>query len=405
MGGRRALRPGTDARTARRAALWIMVPLAVATLVSLVWMWPGGIEREAQQGASAEFSGTVEKLLPQACEQPLEDDVNGCGQARVAIGDGAPKGVRSVELVRLPNGLGAPEIAVGDDVVMISTSSPDGTVIDIIDHDRSTGLVWLALAFVLAVVAFGRLSGLRALVGLCVTFGVLIWFVVPAILAGSSPTLVAVVGSAAIMLVVLYLTHGFSLTTTVAVAGTMVSLLLTGLLSALSVTLMHLTGVTDDITTAVGMGTGMDMQGLLLAGIVIGALGVLDDVTITQTATVGEVARANPQLGFLALYRAGGRVGRSHIASVINTIILAYAGSSLPLLLLLVAGNGSLGAIISDQVVAQEIVRSVVGTLGIIAAVPVTTALAALLAAKVPGAVAGEQGLGSGEGHGHTHAH
>lgn len=382
-----------------------MVPLAVATLVALVLMWPGGVDRQETAPGTHEFTGTIEKLLAEPCAQELPDDVNGCGQARVRVGgDPAdhPEGVAAIEFVDLPNGLGAPQLTVGDDVVLISTDSPEGTILSIVDHERTTGLWWLAIAFVLAVLAFGRLSGLRALIGLGITFAVLIWFVVPAILAGSSPTLVAVVGSAAIMLVVLYLTHGLSLTTTVAVAGTLVSLVLTGLLSALSVGFMHLTGVTDDITTAVGMSTGMDMQGLLLAGIVIGSLGVLDDVTVTQTATVGEVAKANPGFGFLRLYQAGSRVGRSHIASVINTIILAYAGSSLPLMLLLVAGDGSLGQIVSDQVVAQEIVRSVIGTLGIIAAVPVTTALAALLASRVPAAVRGDRGLGAA-GHGHGH--
>jgi uncharacterized membrane protein len=144
-----------------------------------------------------------------------------------------------------------------------------------------------------------------------------------------------------------------------------------------SVAALHLTGVTDDLSTSVGAGQGVDMRGLLLAGIVIGSLGVLDDVTVTQSATVAEIARADPSAGFARLFRAGSRVGRAHVASVVNTIVLAYAGSSLPLLVLLVADNGSLTAVVPTQVVAQEIVRSSVATIGLIAAVPLTTALAA----------------------------
>ena len=145
---------------------------------------------------------------------------------------------------------------------------------------------------------------------------------------------------------------------------------------------LHLTGITDDMSTSLGLTHGVNMQGLLLAGIVIGSLGVLDDVTVTQSATVTELARANPTYGFSQLYRAANRVGRSHIASVINTIILAYAGSSLPLLILIVANNDSLGGVVTDQIVAQEIVRSAVATLGLIAAVPMTTALAAISASR-----------------------
>lgn len=178
-------------------------------------------------------------------------------------------------------------------------------------------------------IAFGRWRGVAALGGLAVSFALLLFFVVPAILAGEPPLLVAIVGSSAITLTVLYLTHGFALSTTVAVLGTLASLTLTGVLSAAAVAALHLTGITDDISTSVGAAHSVNMEGLLLAGIVIGSLGVL-----------------------------------AHIASVINTIILAYAGSSLPLLILIVANNDSLGGVVTDQIIAQEFVRSTVATLG-----------------------------------------
>ena len=328
-----------------------------------------------RSGAAEQTVAQIVAIEPEDCAEQLEDEVNGCGIAVVRVTEGSDQGQR-IE-VPLPNGPGAPEVTEGDEVTLIQTATPDGDVYAIVDHQRGTGLWVLAAAFTLALVAFGRWRGLAALAGLAVTFALLVLFVVPAILAGEPPLLVAIVGSSAIMLTVLYLTHGFGMSTTVAVLGTLLSLTLTGLLSALAVGALHLTGVTDDLSASVGMSHGVNTEGLLLAGIVIGSLGVLDDVTVTQSATVTELARANPAYTFAQLYRAGSRVGRSHIASVVNTIILAYAGSSLPLLILIVANNDSLG-IVTEQVIAQEIVRSVVATLGLIAAVPLTTGLAAL---------------------------
>ena len=212
--------------------------------------------------------------------------------------------------------------------------------------------------------------------------GVLLWFIVPAILAGEPPLLVAIVGAAAIMLVVLYLTHGPGTSTSVAVAGTLISLTLTGILSWVAVTATHLTGVADEDAGYLNMTTPIDMRGLLLAGILIGSLGVLDDVTVTQAYTVAELATANPGYRFGQLDRSATRIGRAHIASVINTIILAYAGASLPLLILITTSANPLEQILTNQLVANEIVRSIVGTIGLISAVPITTALAALAATR-----------------------
>ncbi len=375
MGAHHPRHAAPESSRMRRLALAVIVPIAVLTLAAMVWLWPTeGVAAPEQQGGAEELTGQVTGVQPEECVEELPDDVNGCGTATVRVTGGAEDG-DDLE-VPLPNGTGAPEVAEGDDVVLIRTG-PDGDTYSIVDQQRGTGLVVLAGAFALALIAFARWRGLAALAGLGVTFVLLLLFVVPAILAGEPPLLVAIVGSAAIMLTVLYLTHGFGLSTTVAVLGTLASLTLTGLLSSLAVGALHLTGVTDDLSASVGTSQGINTQGLLLAGIVIGSLGVLDDVTVTQSATVTELARANPAYGVGQLYRAGSRVGRSHIASVVNTIVLAYAGSALPLLILIVANDDSLGGVLTDQVIAQEIVRSVVATLGLVAAVPLTTALAA----------------------------
>ena len=365
----------------RRLAFAVIAPIAVVTLAAMIWLWPtDGVAVPEHQGPAEQSYGEVTSVDREQCPEELADDVNGCGTAQVRITEGTQKD-QEIE-APLPNGPGAPEVAEGDDVVLIQTTSPEGETYAIVDHQRGSELLVLGAAFALALVAFGRWRGLTALAGLAMTFALLLFFVVPAILAGEPPLLVAIVGSAAIVLTVLYLTHGFALTTTVAVLGTLISLVLTGLLAAAAVSALHLTGITDDISTAVGTQYSVNMEGLLLAGIVIGSLGVLDDVTVTQAATVTELARANPAYGVGHLYRAGSRIGRSHIASVVNTIILAYAGTSLPLLILIVANNDSLSGVVTDQLIAQEIVRSVVATLGLIAAVPVTTGLAALTVRK-----------------------
>lgn len=376
----------------RRLALLVIVPIAIATLAALIWLWPSSIPTPEHAGSAEQLNADVTDVQEVECTQELSDDVNGCGTALVQVTDGAQQG-DELE-APLPNGPGAPTVSEGDHVVLIATDSPDGAIYSIVDHQRGGELWLLAAAFALAVVAFGRWRGLAALGGLAVTFALLLLFVIPAILEGQPPLLIAIVGSAAIMLTVLYLTHGFALSTTVAVLGTLASLALTGLLATVSVSAMHLTGITDDNSGFLGIAEAVDMQGLLLAGIVIGSLGVLDDVTVTQSVTVTEIARANPTYGFLHLYRAGSRVGRSHIASVINTIILAYAGSSLPLLILIAANDGSFGGVVTTQIIAQEIVRSGVATLGLIAAVPMTTALAALSARRTAGgnAAPNEQG-------------
>jgi uncharacterized membrane protein len=358
----------------RALAVAVILPIALTTLAAMIWLWPSdGTVKTDQPAQGEQTNGRVISVATEPCPegQPGSDR---CGTVQVRLSEGTRE---EVVQAPLPTGPGAPPIHEGEDVVLLRLDSPEGAEYAVVDHQRERPLWVLSIAFALALVAFARWRGVSALAGLGVTFALLVYFVVPAILGGESPLLVAIVGSAAIMLIVLYLTHGFSLSTTVAVLGTLISLTLTGVLSSVTVSAMHLTGMTDDISTSVGLSLQINMQGLLLAGIVIGALGVLDDVTVTQAATVSELAEANPTYGFRDLYRAAERVGRSHIASVVNTIVLAYAGSSLPLLILIVAGGESLSGAVTDQVIAQEIARSAVGTLGLIAAVPVTTLLAA----------------------------
>lgn len=364
-------------RSTRRLVTALIVPLAAAALLAMLVLWPGKQEA-ARTGAGFEAQvtkGIVTQVLPGDCGTGQQS----CPQASVRVTRGAQKG--SVVAVPAPSGPGAPELEVGDDVVLAyEPGAPVGFQYRVTDFQRGPPLVTLGVLFALFVVAFGRKSGLAALGGLIVSFAVLVLFVLPAILAGSSPLLVAVVGSAVIMFAVLYLTHGVNVWTSVAVLGTLGALTLTAVLGVLFTSAGHFTGLAgEDAGLISGLYPQVDVRGLLLAGIVIGSLGVLDDVTVTQAVTVAELARADPEMDRRSLYAAASRVGRAHVASTVNTLVLAYAGAALPLLLLFTAGGRSVSDLLGSELVATELVRSAVGSIGIVAAVPLTTWLAILV--------------------------
>jgi len=274
---------------------------------------------------------------------------------------------------------------VGDEIVLSYSggNADDPGSYSVVDFQRGGSLWWLAGLFAAAVLVLGRWRGLAALVALALSFGVLILFVLPAILQGHNPLAVAVVGACLIMFVVLYLTHGPSARTSTAVLGTLASLALIAALSYGFSAAARLTGL-DEQTSALiqTLGANVDARGLLLAGVVIGALGVLDDVTVTQTSAVWELRRANPELEARALFSAAMRIGRDHVSSAVNTLVLAYAGASLPLLLLFTLSDVPLGSLLTQEAVAVEIVRTLVGSIGLVASVPITTALAAAVASR-----------------------
>jgi uncharacterized membrane protein len=365
-----------------RIVLGILIPAAVLTVIGLIFLWPGPIAGPAQPAGSDQRAyGDVVEIREQACPpgQASNGPVLPCGRAAVAITKGP--GADTTVAVDLPQGPGAPSLRVGDQVVLGYTPASAGAPAQYVvtDHQRGMGMLAMLAICGAVIVAFGRWRGFTAIIGLVVSFAMLLLFVLPAILNGESPLLVAIVGSAAIMFAVLYLTHGVNVHTSVAVLGTLAALVLTGVLGAAFTALTHLTGFGSEESMYLSIAQGqVDMRGLFLAGIIIGALGVLDDLTVTQASTVAELAQA-PTTRW-ELYRAGTRIGRAHVASAVNTIVLAYAGASLPLLLLIAIGGRSFGDVVTSEFLAQEIVRSAVGTIGLVAAVPITTGLAALVA-------------------------
>ncbi|MEV6296812.1 YibE/F family protein [Streptomyces sp. NPDC051896] len=387
-------------RHLRKVIAAILIPFTAAVVVGLVVLWPGGAPPHKRTGVGFDQQtqqATVTKVLEVSCksvnasgETPTGDtstaegnsaqqEANGtCHKATIRIDTGKDKGRTFTEIVQPDQ---ARQLHQGEKVVTAyEPSAPKDLQYSVTDVNRRFPMGLLAGIFALAVVVVGRLRGVMALVALAISFLVLNFFVLPAVLQGSNPLLVAVVGSSAIMLIALYMCHGLSARTSVAVLGTLLSLALIGILGSAFIGWAALTGNTDDSTGLIhGLYPKLDMSGLLLAGVIIGSLGVLDDVTVTQTSAVWELHDANPTMGWRGLYRAGIRIGRDHIASVVNTLVLAYAGAALPLLLLFSIAQSGVATVANSELVAEEIVRTLVGSIGLVASVPVTTLLAALV--------------------------
>ncbi|MFF4040746.1 YibE/F family protein [Streptomyces sp. NPDC001816] len=384
----------------RKVIAAILIPFAAAVVVGLVVLWPGGAPPHERTGVGFDRQtqqATVTKVVEVSCKSVNASGGTATGDTSTAEGNSAQqqaKGTCRKATIRVDTGddqgrtfteIVQPDqtrqLQEGEKVVVAyEPSAPKNLQYSVTDVNRKFPMALLAGIFALAVVVVGRMRGVMALVALAVSFLVLTLFILPAILQGSNPLLVAVVGASAIMLIALYMCHGLSARTSVAVLGTLASLLLIGILGSEFIDWAALTGNTDDNTGLIhGLYPSIDMSGLLLAGVIIGSLGVLDDVTVTQTSAVWELHEANPAMGWRGLYRAGIRIGRDHIASVVNTLVLAYAGAALPLLLLFSIAQSSVGTVANSELVAEEIVRTLVGSIGLVASVPVTTALAALV--------------------------
>ncbi|GLZ34750.1 hypothetical protein Lesp02_69370 [Lentzea sp. NBRC 105346] len=363
----------------RRLLTILLLPIVAATVVGAILLYPWG--HDQKKGADVGLHqipvrGVVTAIVDGACGE-------NCIGITVKMTDGDAAG-QSVP-VPFPKSPAAPKFSVGDEVVLsYSGSQPQlAESYQLVDFQRGWPLLVLGVLFAFAVIALGRWHGLKALGALVLSFLVLTIFILPAILAGESPLTVAIVGAGLIMFAVLYLTHGISARTSTAVLGTLVSLALIGVLGALFSWASKLTGLDEDTVNLVTvLGTPLDTRGLLLAGAIIGALGVLDDVTVTQTSAVWELRRANAKLSARELFAAGFRIGRDHMSSVVNTLVMAYAGAALPVLLAFSISGRSLTEILTAQQVAQEIVRTLVGSIGLVAAIPITTALAAIVAAQ-----------------------
>jgi uncharacterized membrane protein len=364
-------------RTRRALAVTAGV-LAVATAVAMVLLRPTGERRPDLTGlgfVSRVVDGRVVHTQEAPCPGAEQEQLS-CRRATYEVLEGPDAGRMFTQ--QFVVGGATPSLEVGDEVVLaFDPNAQEDFRYRFLDRQRTGVILWLAALFALAVVALGRLRGLTALAGLAASLSVLILFILPAILDGRNPVLVAVVGASAIAFLALYLAHGFSTMTTVALLGTVGSLALTAVLAEVFVSLAQLSGFATEEATVVRVGAAnIDLAGILLGGVVIGALGAIDDMTVTQASAVWELSEANPRMNRGSLLRSALRIGRDHVASTVNTLALAYAGASMPVLLLFVLSRQSLGTIVNGEVIATEVVRTLVGSIGLVAAVPLTTWLA-----------------------------
>ncbi|MDP2586170.1 MAG: YibE/F family protein [Candidatus Komeilibacteria bacterium] len=271
------------------------------------------------------------------------------------------------------------KLKVGDKVYVLKITDGDVVSYNITEHYRFNALLWLTIIFIGLVVLVGRWQGLGSLVGLAFSFLVIIKFMVPRILAGQSPLIICLLGAMMIALVSIYIAHGFKLRTTLAVISTLLTIMITLGFDYLVIHWAKLFGAgTEEAVFAqfAQFGT-INLRGLLLGGIIVGVLGVLDDITTAQAAVVDELKKAKPEMTFKELYRAGISVGKEHIASLVNTLVLAYVGASFPLVLLFQQYNQPLTYLLNSELVAEEIARTLIGSTALILAVPLTTALTA----------------------------
>ncbi len=342
------------------------VLVAVGAVLGVALTWPDERVDVGEQYDITRIDGQVSAL--EQCP-----DGNDCLIASVRLEDGEQ--VR----VQAPAAEAETSVDVGEDIVVgFAEAAPPGNQYSFQGADRGTPVWSLIALFAIGVLALSGWKGAASLLSLGLTLLVIAVYVLPALLGGGSPMAIALTTAAVVMLVVMYASYGISVRSTVALTGTLLGLTLAAVIGTAFIAVAELTGFGTEsqvLRSLIGEGQ-LQFEGLLLAGLIIGALGVLDDVTVTQTATVWELAAADLDAPRRSLFTAAMRVGRAHVSATVNTLVLAYVGASLPLLLVLSTLGTSWTDLLGNELVATEIVRGLAGSLGIIAAVPLTTLIA-----------------------------
>jgi len=361
-----------------RKTVFLILPL-----ILFAFLFSGVFAQENSQGSLEEetLEGKVIKILK---EEVISQADGGSlyQKLEVLITKGSLKDKRvTIEVGDIPI-IGQPKYKKGDEVLISYGRDFEGNeVFYITDFIRRKPLAGLFLLFVVVSIIVARGRGLSSLLGMGFSFLVIFEFILPKILAGADPILIAIIGSLFIIPSTFYLSHGWNKKTTAAIIGTLAALIITGLLAGIWVEATGLTGFASEeagFLRAAQQGT-VNIRGLLLAGIIIGVLGVLDDVTISQSAIVFQLKRTNARMKRNELYQRAMDVGRDHIASMVNTLILVYTGAALPLLLLFINNPHPFSEVINYEIVANEVVRTLVGSVGLVLAVPITTFIAALI--------------------------
>ncbi|MBI5943151.1 MAG: YibE/F family protein [Chloroflexi bacterium] len=388
---------------------WQIILIVAAVVFFFAWPYFNAVELPGD-GFSTFGSDTVRAEVTQIIEEG-EVDMGGRIQtyqiARVNILEGDYAGIimeidYGKRQVRSDDYLLAP----GDRIVVSISKTPENVInAYFVDYVRTTPILWLTGIFAVSIILISRWKGVRALLSTMFSLYIIIGYIIPHILTGEDPLTVSIIGSIILLGVTLYLTYGWTLKTHAAVISMILILLLTGALSALFVTFAKLNGTGDENVMFLMqmMQTPINLRGLLLGGMIIGALGVLDDLVTTQASAVFELHHANANFKFRDLYNSAMRIGQDHVAATVNTLVLAYAGASLPMLLMFSLAHGDYGYLVNFSFIAEEIVRTLVGSLGLIAAVPLTTTIAIFLATRAESLGKWEQFLGPEGSGGHSH--
>jgi uncharacterized membrane protein len=393
-----------------RLIFWLVTLLLV--LIAAFFLWPYFTQVDLPDVNMSSFGSETARARVIEIIEEGDIDLGGIIQryqiARVELLEGEYKGI----LMEMDYGKrqvlsNTVYLQPGDNILVTIGTRPDGVlVVYFVDFVRADSILWLAAIFVAVILTISRWKGLRSLLSMAFSLLVIIGYIIPHILAGEDPLWVSIVGSMILLGVTLYLTYGWNLKTHAAVVSMIFVLLITATLAGLFVIFTRLTGSGDENTLFLlqMLTTQINLRGLLLGGMIIGALGVLDDLVTTQASAVFELHRANESLGFRALFRSAMRIGQDHVAATVNTLVLAYAGAALPMLLLFSLGRGNYGLLINYQFIAEEIVRTLVGSLGLVTAVPLTTAIAVLFALRAESLGSWKSLLGS-KGGGDAHMH
>lgn len=381
--------PAPEMRRAERRALGLMVsflvPVAVFTIAVLAWLWPTNVDSHIRSDQATVMvegvtlpRGTVSQVNQTSCEGltgSVANDPRPCAQLHVQLDEGPEIG--QTKQVPVTAAVYASGIEPGDQVKLYRMASPqDGSLnYQFADFERSLPLAFFAVVFAALVVLVARWRGFASLMGLVFACFLLATFLFPALIVGHNPILVGLAASSAIMFVVLYAAHGFSTRTTTALVGTIFGLITSALLGWWATNWTHLTGVSseDDYLLA-SVAPDLELRSVVMCGVIIAGLGVLNDVTITQASAVYELAGAGRSRR--ELFVGAMRIGRDHIASTVYTTAFATAGAILPVLLLLSIHQRPLIETLTSEMFAAELVRTLVGSIGLVLAVPLTTAIA-----------------------------
>lgn len=394
----------------RKPVFWLLLVLLAGIVAFLLWQVVKPVELP-EVNMSTFGSETARAQVTEIIEEG-EIDLGGTIQryqvARVELLEGEYRGiVMEMDYGKRQVLSNAVYLQPGDTILVTIGARPDGILtVYFVDFERATSLLWLTAIFVAVILIMSRWKGLRSILSLAFSLVVIIGYIIPHILAGEDPLWVSITGSIILLGVTLYLTYGWNLKTHAAVVSMILVLLITGTLAALFVAFTRLTGAGDEnaLFLLQMLNAQINLRGLLLGGMIIGALGVLDDLVTTQASAVFELHHANESLGFQQLFRAAMRIGQDHVAATVNTLVLAYAGAALPMLLMFSLGRGNYGFLVNFEFIAEEIVRTLVGSLGLVTAVPLTTAIAILFALRADSLEKWRQVLGP-EGSGDTHIH